>query len=72
MLTLDYNFPDPPPDWGENKPHWYCSSGGQSGWEEHERDRRWITACIAYYGHPKHNEDWNEITTEKVASRDGV
>ncbi|KAI9766367.1 MAG: hypothetical protein M1840_006631 [Geoglossum simile] len=68
MLTLDYIFPDPPPHWGKNKPHWYCSGGGQSGWEQHERERRWITACLAYYGHPRHKEDWNDITTEKVAA----
>ncbi|KAI9765878.1 MAG: hypothetical protein M1839_005294 [Geoglossum umbratile] len=68
MLTLDYIFPDPPPHWGKNKSHWYCSGGGQSGWEQHERERRWITACLAYYGHPRHKEDWNDITTEKVAA----
>ncbi|KAH0537121.1 hypothetical protein FGG08_006054 [Glutinoglossum americanum] len=64
MLTHNYVFPDAPPDWGENKPRWHCSGSRQPGWEERERERRRVTAYLVYYGHPRHEGDWNEITTK--------
>ncbi|KAI9768141.1 MAG: hypothetical protein M1839_004168 [Geoglossum umbratile] len=68
MLTTEYRFPNPPPNWGKDKPHWYCSGGGQLEWEEHERNRRWVTSCLAYFAHPKNKDSWEDITTGKVAA----
>ena len=68
MLATNYRIPSPPSNWGENKLHWYCSGGGQLEWKEHERECRWITTCLAYFGHPKNKHGWEDITTEKVAA----
>jgi hypothetical protein len=49
-LTLNYTFPNPPPNWGKKKPHWNCSGGRQFRWEEHERNRRCIMDAFGGLG----------------------